>query len=42
MFAMSRRDLSAAYTSGTYHRRGRSGCSSHHIRVDKLDELLKI
>ena len=42
MFAMSRRDLSAAYTCGTYHRRGRSGCSSHHIRVDKLDELLKI
>ena len=31
MFAMSRRDLSAAYTCGTYHRRGRSGCSSHHI-----------
>lgn len=42
MFAMSRRDLSPAYTCGTYHRRGRSGCSSHHIRVDKLDELLKI
>lgn len=42
MFAMSRRDLSAAYTCGTYHRRGRAGCSSHHIRVDKLDELLKI
>ena len=40
MFAMSRRDLSAAYTCGTYHW-GRSGCSSHHIRVDKLDELLK-
>lgn len=42
MFAMSRRDLSAAYTCGTYHRRGRAGCSSHHIRVEKLDELLKI
>ena len=42
MFSMSRKDLSAAYTCGTYHRRGRSGCSSHHIRVDKLDELLKI
>ena len=28
--------------SRSYHRRGRSGCSSHHIRVDKLDELLKI
>ena len=42
MFAMSRSDLQPAYTCGTYHRRGRAGCSSHHIRVDKLDELLKI
>ena len=41
MFAMSRRDLKPAYTCGTYHRRGISGCTSHHIRVDKLDELLK-
>lgn len=41
MFAMSRRDLRPAYTCGTYHRRGRSGCTSHHIRTDKLDELLK-
>ena len=41
MFAMSRRDLAPAYTCGTYHRRGASACSSHHIRVDKLDELLK-
>lgn len=42
MFAMSRSDLQPAYTCGTYHRRGTKGCSSHHIRVDKLDELLKI
>ena len=42
MFAMSRSDLQPAYTCGTYHRRGKKGCSSHHIRVDKLDELLKI
>ena len=42
MFAMSRIDLQPAYTCGTYHRRGKKGCSSHHIRVDKLDELLKI
>ena len=42
MFAMSRSDLKPAYTCGTYHRRGRAGCTSHHIRVDKLDELLKI
>ena len=41
MFAMSRRDLAPAYTCGTYHRRGLAGCTSHHIRVDKLDELLK-
>lgn len=41
MFAMSRGDLRPAYTCGTYHRRGRSGCTSHHIRTDKLDELLK-
>lgn len=42
MFAMSRRDLHPAYTCGTYHRRGLSGCTSHHIRVDKLDELMKL
>ena len=41
MFAMSRSDLAPAYTCGTYHRRGLKGCTSHHIRVDKLDELLK-
>lgn len=42
MFAMSRKDLQPAYTCGTYHRRGRSGCTSHHIRVDRLDDLLKL
>ena len=41
MFSMSRPDLKPAYTCGTYHRRGTKGCTSHHIRVDKLDELLK-
>ena len=41
MFSMSRPDLAPAYTCGTYHRRGTKGCTSHHIRVDKLDELLK-
>lgn len=41
MFSMSRPDLAPAYTCGTYIRRGRKGCTSHHIRVDKLDELLK-
>ena len=41
MFSMSRPDLAPAYTCGTYHRRGTKGCTSHHIRVDKLDELLR-
>lgn len=41
MFAMSRSDLKAAYTCGTYHKRGRKGCTSHHIRADRLDFLLK-
>ena len=41
MFSMSRPDLKPAYTCGTYHRRGTAGCSSHHIRVDLLDDLLK-
>ena len=42
MFAMSRRDIKDAYRCGEYHKRGLKGCTSHHIRVDKLDELLKI
>ena len=41
MFAMSRRDLQPAYRCGLYHRRGLKACTSHHIRVEKLDELLK-
>lgn len=42
MFSMSRSDIKSAYTCGTYHRRGRSGCTSHHIRVDRLDALMKL
>ncbi len=42
MFAMSRRDIKDAYRCGEYHKRGLKACTSHHIRVDKLDELLKI
>lgn len=42
MFALSRRDLKPAYTCATYHRRGTAGCTTHHIRVDKLDELVKL
>ena len=41
MFAMSRNDLAPAYTCGTYHRRGLKGCTSHHIRVETLDALVK-
>ena len=41
MFAMSRRDIRDAYRCGEYHRRGRKACTSHHIRVDMLDELVK-
>ncbi len=42
MFSMSRPDLMPAYRCGTYHRRGKAGCTSHHIREDKLDEMVKI
>ena len=41
MFSMSRRNLKPAYTCGTYHRRGTAGCSSHHIRTDTLDAVLR-
>ena len=41
MFAMSRRDIKDAYRCGEYHKRGLKACTSHHIRTDKLDELLK-
>ena len=41
MFAMSRKDLAEAYTCGTYHVRGLSGCTSHHVRADFLDTVLK-
>ena len=41
MFAMSRSDLKDAYRCGLYHRRGLKGCTSHHIRTETLDMLLK-
>ncbi len=41
MFSMSRPELAPAYTCGTYHKRGLKGCTSHHIRVDMLDTMLK-
>jgi len=42
MFAMSRPDLRDAYRCGEYHKRGLKACTSHHIRVDKLDEVLRL
>ena len=41
MFSMSRKDLAPAYRCGRYHRRGLDGCTSHHIRTDTLDAVLK-
>ena len=41
MFSMSRKDLPPAYTCGTYHLKGLSGCTSHHVRVDFLDKMIK-
>ena len=41
MFPMSRKDLKDAYRCGEYHKRGLKGCTSHHIRVDFLDSVLK-
>ncbi len=41
MFAMSRKDLRDAYRCGMYHRRGLKACTSHHIRVETLDDLLR-
>lgn len=40
LFAMGRSDLAPAYHCGAYHRRGRSACTSHHIRQDTLDALV--
>ena len=41
MFSRSRPDLPPSYICGTYNRRGARGCSSHHGRVDFLDDMLK-
>lgn len=41
MFSRSRPELDPSYICGTYHKRGLKGCSSHHIRVDFLDGVLK-
>lgn len=41
MFPMSRKDLKDAYRCGSYHQRGLKGCTSHHIRVDMLDDAVR-
>ncbi len=41
MFPMSRKDLKEAYRCGAYHQHGIKACSSHHIRVETLNELVK-
>ena len=41
MFSRSRPELDPSYICGTYHKRGLKGCTSHHIRVDFLDGVLK-
>ena len=41
MFSMSRADLRPAYVCGAYHRRGLSGCTSHHTKVSCLDSAVK-
>ena len=41
MSSMSRPDLAPAYRCSTYTKHGKAYCSSHHIRVDRLDDTLK-
>jgi len=41
MFSRSRPNLAPSYICGTYHKRGLAACTSHHTRIDVLDELVK-
>lgn len=41
MFSRSRPELKPAYICGMYQKRGTSACTSHHIRTDVLDDILK-
>ena len=41
LFSRSRPQLAPQYVCGAYLRRGRKACTSHQIRVDQLDRLLK-
>ena len=42
MFSMSRPAPKEAYHCGAYHKRGTDGCTSHFIRADKLDAMVKL
>lgn len=41
MFSRSRPDLAPSYICGNYHKYGLKCCTSHHIRCDFLDKVLK-
>ena len=41
MVPFNREDVLQAYRCGTYHKRGLKGCTSHHIRTDTLDSIIK-
>lgn len=41
MYSLSRSDLREAYHCGTYANRGLKGCTSHHIYIDTLDQVVK-
>lgn len=41
MFSRSNPKLKPAYICGNYHARGLASCTSHHIRCDLLDTILK-
>ena len=41
MFSRSRPELRPAYICGAYQKRGTAACTSHHIRTEVLDDILK-
>ncbi len=41
MFPLTRSDLKEGYRCGEYHKRGIKGCTSHHVRADTLDAIVK-
>lgn len=41
MVPFNRSDVRPAYRCGTYHKRGLKGCTSHHIRTETLDAIIK-